>query len=316
MAGRAGPDPSEPSPSGPSAPAVGLADAVADYLAHVRDERRLAPSSIAAYRRDLQRYLLYARLRGLGTVSAITAEDLAGLTDWLAVEGLRGSALTSATVTRTLVTVRGFHRYAQARGLTPGNPAEVLSAPPSMSAAGAPRTLPPAEIARVMAAASGASPLEQRDRALLELLYGTGARISEAVQLDVVDVDLAAATVELARDSDRPRTVPLPETAWQAVRTYLRQGRPVLVGADARALFLNARGGRLSRQSAWASLRAAADRAGLSAPISPHTLRHSFAAHQLARGVDPRTVQIWLGHAQLATTAAYTSGRGRAQAPA
>lgn len=280
--------------------------AVAQYLDHLREERRLAPNSISAYQRDLQRYLQYGRSRGMSDVSAITADDLAGLADWLATAGLSGRPLTGSSVTRTLVTVRGFHKFAQSRGLAPSNPAAVLSAPEraSASATGS-RTLPPAEIARVIGAAAGAGPLGLRDRALLELLYATGARISEAVNLDVSDLDLPGGAVELARESDRPRTVPLTGAALQAVREYLRGGRPVLVGADPRALFLNARGGRLSRQSAWTVLRATADRAGVTAPISPHTLRHSFAAHQLAAGVDAHTVQTWLGHAQLATTAAY-----------
>jgi integrase/recombinase XerD len=223
--------------------------------------------------------------------------------------------LAASSAGRAVVAVRGLHAFAVAEGLAQSDPARTVRPPPP------PRRLPKAisvaEVEKLLAAAcTGASGL--RDRALLELLYGTGARISEAVSLDVDDLDLSGgespgslvAAVRLNGKGGKQRLVPVGTFARQAVEAYLVRARPALAaaargGQPSQALFLNARGGRLTRQGAWGALRAAAGRAGL-AEVSPHVLRHSFATHLLDGGADVRVVQELLGHASVTTTQVYT----------
>ncbi len=256
---------------------------------------------------------------GRTRVEDVTTLDVA---DYLA--GLReGDAehppLAASSAGRAVVAVRGLHAFALAEGLTTENPARTVRPPVP------PRRLPKAisvpDVARLLDAA-GVGPAALRDRALLELLYATGARISEAVGLDVDDLDLARAssraaagdsrvsTVRLRGKGGKQRLVPVGSFAADAVNAYLVRARPSLAGASGRgqpspALFLNARGGRLTRQGAWGALRAAATRAGL-AEVSPHVLRHSFATHLLDGGADVRVVQELLGHASVTTTQVYT----------
>jgi integrase/recombinase XerD len=205
------------------------------------------------------------------------------------------------------VAVRGFHRFLLREGLVSSDPARGVRPPAP------PKRLPKAisvEDVEALLAAAGAdeTPRALRDRALLELLYGCGARISEAIGLDVDELDLESGTVRLLGKGSKERIVPVGSYAREAVSAYLVRGRPALVGAGSGspALFLNARGGRLSRQSAWTVLRAAAERAGIRREISPHTLRHSFATHLLDGGADVRVVQELLGHASVTTTQVYT----------
>jgi integrase/recombinase XerD len=210
-------------------------------------------------------------------------------------------------VARAVAAVRGLHRFALDEGLVEIDVSrEIRSAAP-------PRRLPKAisvdEVERLLEAAGYAgTALALRDRALLELLYGTGARISEAVGLDIDDLDLTDNTVRLTGKGDKQRRVPVGSFAAAAVSAYLVQARPGLAaaGTGSPRVFLNARGGPLSRQSAWIVLRAAAERAGLAGGISPHTLRHSFATHLLEGGADVRVVQELLGHASIMTTQIYT----------
>ncbi len=223
--------------------------------------------------------------------------------------------LAASSAGRTVVAVRGLHAFALADGMTASDPAKAVRPPAP------PRRLPKAislaEVERLLAAA-GAGQAGLRDRALLELLYGTGARISEAVGLDVDDVELSgesraesvAGIVRLNGKGGKQRLVPVGSFARDAVNAYLVRARPALAAASRRgqpspALFLNARGGRLTRQGAWGALRAAASRAAL-AEVSPHVLRHSFATHLLDGGADVRVVQELLGHASVTTTQAYT----------
>ncbi len=223
--------------------------------------------------------------------------------------------LAASSAGRTVVAVRGLHAFALADGMTSSDPAKSVRPPTP------PRRLPKAisiaEVERLLAAA-GAGQAALRDRALLELLYGTGARISEAVGLDVDDVELSgesraesvAGIVRLNGKGGKQRLVPVGSFARDAVNAYLVRARPALAAASGRgqpspALFLNARGGRLTRQGAWGALRAAASRAAL-AEVSPHVLRHSFATHLLDGGADVRVVQELLGHASVTTTQAYT----------
>jgi integrase/recombinase XerD len=230
--------------------------------------------------------------------------------------------LSASSAARTLIAVRGFHRFLALEGETQSDPAEGV-APPK-----APKRLPKAisiqDVENLMAAAShGDGPAVLRDRAMLEVLYGAGARISEAIGLDVDDIDFGdieigdlrpdraerqPGAVRLLGKGGKERVVPLGSYAQEAVTAYTIRARPDLAkrGRGTPALFLNLRGGRLSRQGAWAAIRAAADRAGLGDTVSPHTLRHSFATHLLDGGADVRVVQELLGHASVTTTQIYT----------
>jgi integrase/recombinase XerD len=205
------------------------------------------------------------------------------------------------------VAVRGFHKFALADGLAASDPAKAVR--PPAPAKRLPKALPLADVEAILEAAGApGTTLALRDRALLELLYGTGARISEAVGLDVDDLDTVDQTVLLRGKGGKHRIVPVGSYALAAVEAYLVRGRPELVttGKGTPALFLNARGGRLSRQSAWAVLVRTAERAGVTRDVSPHTLRHSFATHLLDGGADVRVVQELLGHASVTTTQVYT----------
>ena len=248
-------------------------------------------------------------------MAALGGDDLAEVTparvaDYLA--GLReGDAdhppLSAASAARAVSAVRGLHRFAVREGLAPDDPAREI-VPPTP-----PRRLPKAlaveEIEAILRAAGGPEPLALRDRALLEFLYGTGARISEAVGAAIDDLDLSDGTVLLHGKGGKSRLVPVGGYARTAVEAYLVRARPELAraGRGTPVVFLNARGGPLSRQSAWTILRRAAERAGLDqARISPHTLRHSYATHLLDGGADVRVVQELLGHASVTTTQVYT----------
>ena len=300
--------------------------ALGRYLDHLAVERGLAAHTLAAYRRDLARYQAAMSDRGRAHIGDVTVPDVAAYLAGLRRGGDGHPPLAASSAARAMAAVRGLHAFAAAEGLADADPASQL--PPPVPARRLPRAIGIAEVERLLAAAAlggaaapgGAAPagaalggaaggpLQLRDRALLELLYGTGARISEAVGLDVDDV--GAPTLRLAGKGGKHRIVPVGSYAAQALDAYLVRGRPALAAATRRgsaspALFLNARGGRLSRQGAWGVLKAAADRAGLTG-VSPHTLRHSFATHLLDGGADVRVVQELLGHASVTTTQVYT----------
>ncbi len=267
----------------------------------------MSPHTLAAYRRDLQRYAAFLAGRGTRDAAAVTEDHV---TDFL-VSLRRGDGdrrpLAAGSAARAVVAVRGFHRFLHREGLTDGDAAREVRPPTTPKRL--PKAIPVAEVEALIAAAGAdQTPLALRDRALLELLYGCGARISEAVGLDRDDIDLDGGTVRLHGKGDKQRVVPFGSYARAAVDAYLVRARPALAagGRGTPALYLNARGGRLSRQSAWAVLRAAAERAGLAADVSPHTLRHSFATHLLDGGADVRVVQELLGHASVTTTQLYT----------
>jgi integrase/recombinase XerD len=241
----------------------------------------------------------------------LTGADIAAFLAGLREGDEEHIPLAASSAGRAVVAVRGLHAYAAAQGLTAADPARAVKPPQP------PRRLPKAisvaEVERLLVAASvGDGPVALRDRALLEFLYGTGARISEAVGLDVDDLDLTGeGAVRLAGKGGKERIVPVGSYARQALEAYLVRARPPMAvrTGSARgavpAVFLNARGGRLTRQGAWMVLRAATERAGLG-PLSPHTLRHSFATHMLDGGADIRVVQELLGHASVTTTQIYT----------
>ena len=284
-----------------------LARTVSLYLDHLAVERGLSTNTLSAYRRDLDRYLEYSERVGVTDSTSIDEQHVAGFVAALR-EGVGDRVpLSSVSAGRALVAVRGFHRFALREGVTAVDPAHVVR--PS----GTPRRLPKAISveqveALIEAAGSGEDPRAVRDRALLEVLYATGARVSEAIGLDVDDLDLEAGTALLHGKGGKQRLVPVGRMAREAVEAYLVRGRPGLVaaGAGTPALFVNRRGARLSRQSAWSMIRVAAERAGLSADISPHTLRHSYATHLLDGGADVRVVQELLGHVSVTTTQIYT----------
>jgi integrase/recombinase XerD len=286
---------------------VSIARAIGTYLDHLSVERGLAANTLVSYRRDLSRYRQFLATQGIGDLAVVTESTITSFLVWLREGDADHPPLGSASVARTVVAVRGFHRFAIRDGITTTDPAAAVRPPTPPKRL--PKALSVAEVESILEVASGAdSPLALRDRALLELLYGTGARISETVGLAVDDLDLADGVVLLRGKGGKERKVPVGSYARTAVQNYLIRGRPALAqqGAGTHALFLNARGGRLSRQSAWTALVKAAERAGVSRDVSPHTMRHSFATHLLDGGADVRVVQELLGHASVTTTQIYT----------
>jgi integrase/recombinase XerD len=283
--------------------------ALRTYLDHLAVERGLAANTLTSYRRDLRRYVEFLDERGLADLDQVDEQVVSAFLMRLREGDDDHPPLSATSAGRTVVAVRGFHRFCVADGLATADPAAGVR-PPS-PARRLPKALPLADVEAILeAAGSAGTTLALRDRALLEVLYGTGARISEAVGLDVDDVDRVDGTVVLRGKGGKERMVPVGTYALAAVDAYLTRARPELasVGTPERAgaLFLNARGGRLSRQSAWTVLVKAADRAGVTRDVSPHTLRHSFATHLLEGGADVRVVQELLGHASVTTTQIYT----------
>lgn len=287
---------------------------ISGYLDHLTVERGLADNSISSYRRDLRRYEEFCLSKGLTDPKQITSGHISDFLVELRLGNNDHPELSSTSAARTLIAVRGFHAFLAREGLTQTDPARAVK-PPS-AAKQLPKALSFSDIEALLNAVGvdsegDLSILMLRDRALLELLYGTGARISELINLNVDDVShLSADTpiLKLHGKGDKQRLVPVGRPAMKALEAYLVRARPVLAkgGKGTPALFLNARGGKLSRQSAWQILQDAADRAGLSGKVSPHTMRHSFATHLLENGADVRVVQELLGHASVTTTQIYT----------
>lgn len=284
-----------------------------DYLAHLQIERGLSPNTVAAYRRDLDRYGDFLARRGRASLGEVRPGDV---TDYVIVvrDGSDGRpALATTSTARAVAAVRGLHRYAYAEGVTDHDPAARVR-PPAQGRR-LPHPISVDQVARLLATPPEDSPLGLRDRALLELLYATGARISEIVALDVDDIaDLRdpatqVASLRVIGKGGKERLVPVGSYARAALAAYLVRARPGLASGGrtaSPALFLNTLGRRLSRQSAWAVLQTAAERANLADHVSPHTLRHSFATHLLSGGADVRVVQELLGHASVTTTQIYT----------
>lgn len=278
------------------------------YLAHVTVERGLSPHTISAYRRDLTRYEAFLVARGRADLADVNRLDVADFAQSLGEPTPERAALAPASASRTVVAVRGWHRFAALEGWTPTDPSAEIK--PRAIPKRLPKAISTDDVEAILEASSlGDGSASLRDRALLELVYATGARISEAIGLDIDDLDLerSAESVLLRGKGRKERVVPLGGFAVEALDAYLVRGRAPLAGAGrgTAAVFLNSRGGRLSRQSAWAILRAAAERAGVP-DVSPHTLRHSFATHLLTGGADIRVVQELLGHASVTTTQLYT----------
>ncbi len=288
-----------------------LQSAVEDYLAHLTVERGLAVNTLAAYRRDLARYVAHLDAAGRTRPDDITERDVEDFVAVMRTGSDGGASLSASSTARAVVALRGWHRYCTLEGLTGADAARSVRPPAQPKRL--PKAISTSDVERLLEAASvGEGPVPLRDRALLELLYSTGARISEAVGLDIDDLDLTPgrASVRLRGKGRKERVVPVGSYAVDAVDAYLVRARPALAGEGrgTPAVFLNTRGARLSRQSAWGLLSAAAERAHLdgAAHVSPHTLRHSFATHLLAGGADVRVVQELLGHASVTTTQIYT----------
>lgn len=288
--------------------ADGLATLVRGYLDHLTVERGLAANTLVSYRRDLGRYVSALATAGVAVPGDIAEQHVGAFLRHLREGDQEHPALSAGSAARAVVAVRGFHRFLLEEGAVTADVAARVK--PPIPPRRLPKAIPVTDVERLLDASSaGNGPRALRDRALLELLYGTGARISEAVGLDRDDIDESAGAVQLHGKGGKSRIVPVGTYARAAVSAYLVRGRPALASSgrvSSPALFLNVRGGRLSRQSAWTVLRSAAERAGLSTSVSPHTLRHSFATHLIDGGADVRVVQELLGHASVTTTQVYT----------
>lgn len=274
---------------------------------HLGVERGLAANTLSSYRRDLRRYLAFLDGAGIGDLDAVTEQTVLDFLAALREGDSEHPALSATSAARTVVAVRGFHKFAVKDGLARIDPSAGVR--PPTPAKRLPKALALGDVLAIVEAAGAAGTvLALRDRALLEMLYGAGARISEVVGLDVDDVDLSTGTVLLRGKGSKERIVPFGSYAGEALSGYLTRARPELVaaGKGTPAMFLNARGGRLSRQSAWTVIVRSAERAGVEAEVSPHTMRHSFATHLLEGGADIRVVQELLGHASVTTTEIYT----------
>jgi integrase/recombinase XerD len=303
-----------------------IADAVRDYLRYLTVERGLAANTVEAYRRDLHRYAGHLAAEGRNDLGDVTTSDVAEFLAALREGDGDHPPLSVSSAGRAVSAVRGLHAFARAQGLVGADPAREVTPPAPDKRL--PKAIPLDQVERILEAAGSTEDPEPRilrDRALLEFLYGTGARISEATGLDIDDLTLPTGGAGTGTDplvllrgkGGRERYVPVGSYAVRALDAYLVRGRPALITASAAsrdpasshnrggAVFLNARGGRLTRQGAWGVLAGAAGRSGIT-DVSPHTLRHSFATHLLDGGADIRVVQELLGHASVTTTQLYT----------
>ena len=282
---------------------VPLTVAVDRYLRHVAIERGLSANTLQAYRRDLSSYVDVLARRGIETPEGVSPADVSAFAHELRTRSER--PLTASSMARMLSSVRGFHRFLLDEGLV-ATDAAVDTVPPKLSMR-LPKAISIEQMASVLAATDGDEIQNLRDKALLELLYATGARVSEAVALNVDDV-IDGDVVRLFGKGSKQRIVPVGSFAQAAIEAYLVRARPALSmrGTATPALFLGLRGQRVSRQNAWLIIRSAAEKAKLGIEISPHTFRHSFATHLLAGGADVRVVQELLGHSSVATTQIYT----------
>lgn len=286
------------------------------YLRHITVERGLSKNTLAAYNRDLAEYLNFLNGAGITAAEEVTDVLIESFVQHL------GSTRKASSVARTLAAVRGWHKYLVVEGYLVRDSAHRVS--PPKAGKRLPKAITADQVVRLLEAAgpepfdeagteAAVDPVRVRDRAILELLYATGARVSELVDLDIDDLVDASLTggvgmIRLIGKGNKERMVPVGRFALRALENYLVRTRPLLVakGKGTPAVFLNQRGGRLSRQSVWQILSDSAEAAALPVEVSPHTLRHSFATHLLEGGADVRVVQELLGHSSVATTQIYT----------
>lgn len=277
---------------------------VGRYLDHLRVERGLSSHTVAAYRRDLRHYARYLDEHGIDDPREVAAEDVEAFVAWLRrQEKPQGGAYTPASVARMVVAVRGLHRFLAREGLVVDDVAADVPTPSTSRPL--PKALRTDQVDRLLSAPTGDDPLSLRDRAMLELLYGAGLRISELTGLDVDDLDRPSQLVQVKGKGDKERIVPYGASAAGTLDQWLVRGRPQLARSSP-AVFVNARGDRLTRQGAWKLVKGHAARVDLQDAVSPHTLRHSYATHLLDGGADVRAVQELLGHASVTTTQIYT----------
>lgn len=310
--------------------------AIAKYLRHLSIERGLSHNSLAAYRRDFARYGEWLAEQGIDDLAAVTPETISSYVAALASATRAAAddseppvpAYSAASITRMVSTVRGLHRFLFDEGELPDNAGRGVRTPKKGQRL--PKAISIEDVQALLEAVSGDDPVSLRDRALLELLYASGARVSEVTAIDIDDLYAGSAGGDEPRGGDvwgdperalgngglmrvtgkggKTRIVPYGSYAGSALAAYLVRARPQFAtrGSGSPALFLGPRGARLSRQSAWLVIRAAAEAAELTVEVSPHTLRHSFATHLLAGGADVRAVQELLGHSSVTTTQIYT----------
>lgn len=278
---------------------TGLSAPLSNFLDDLQTGSQLAPNTVDAYRRDVERFVRALHAAGIPEPSRATPEHVGDL-----LADLHRAGLSPPTIGRNLTSIKSFYRFLGQH--QPGHPDPTAGLEAPRQERRLPEPLSVDEIAALLDAPDPATPLGRRDRALLELLYATGMRVSEAIALQLDNLLLDADLVRLISRGPRQRFVPVGRRAVERARDYLQEVRPRLAGpASGDTVFLNARGGALSRMGLWKINRAAADKAGLQRKISPHTLRHSFAAHLLDGGANLRDVQELLGHSDLATTQVY-----------
>ena len=286
-----------------SSRATSLDRAVDTFLRHISLERGLSANTVNAYRRDLASYTAWLESEGITDLNRVSA---ATISDYVVAIRSTQPPLSAASVARALSSVRGLHKFLADEGAL----AEDVTRnqrPPKLGRR-LPKAITVSEMEQLLQAASGDEPVQLRDRALLELLYATGARVSEIVNLDLDDIIDEVNGLRVLGKGNKQRLVPFGSYARDALNAYLVRGRPTLSarGRATPALFLGSRGGRLGRQHVWMIIQSIAERAHLAAKVSPHTFRHSFATHLLAGGADVRAVQELLGHSSVATTQIYT----------
>jgi integrase/recombinase XerD len=279
-----------------------ISTAIASFLTHIRVEKGLSENTVSAYRRDLEKFDAFTKKRKL-TVESVGRDDLV---DFLA--DLYRQKLESRTVARHLVTLRNFFRFAQSHEMIAADPAMNLESPKIRR--NLPGYLRLEDVEKLLEQPDAKTPTGVRDRAMLEVLYSTGLRVSELISLGVSDLDSKVGCVRCIGKGDKERIVPVGKKALSIVEKYLRDARPELVrqarATGSPALFVNRRGAALSRVGVWKILSAYGRRAGLRVALTPHMLRHSFATHLLERGADLRSVHLMLGHADISTTQIYT----------
>ena len=286
-------------PAGGAAAARPPEGIVRDYLDHLRVERALSPNTLEAYGRDLARLEAHAA-RKRRNVVALRQADLAAF-----IGELRGQGLAPRSVARSVHAIRGLYRFAVREGRLAGDPMQNLKAPRAFKAL--PRYLSGAQVEALLGAPDTATPLGLRDRAMIEVLYATGLRVSELIALRAADLDMQVGIVTCFGKGGKERLVPLGEVARSWVSRYLAEVRPVMIGQrSTTVLFLSRRGARLSRMGVWGIVRRHAVTAGVERILTPHVLRHSFATHLLEGGADLRAVQAMHGHADISTTQIYT----------
>jgi len=274
------------------------------WLDHLAVERGVSANTLSNYRRDVERYLNWLADTGKTDLGEVVSTDLEDYVADLRRGGDGKKGLAASSASRALVVARGLHKFAVSEGVVAADVAAGVS-PPKLGEK-LPDTLSIDEVGMLLDACPDETPTQLRDKALLEILYATGARISEVLALVVDDIAETRDFIKVTGKGDKQRVVPVGGAAQRALEAYLVRGRPALSAGKSHAVFLNKRGGALSRQSAWTIIKDAASRAGLDKEISPHTMRHSFATHLLEGGADVRTVQELLGHASVTTTQIYT----------